>query len=156
MISCTQFIPSYSELFRFLEDREGYDGVQKYWEYISDNYVEPRLGKCIRENGIRGCFEYWSHSLNEESADFTMTLDEEEGVFEIDMHDCPSKGRLNQISHIVPYEHYCRHCDILYRKVVESYGLDYEFECPEGRAKSCVLRVIDRKTKQPENGREEG
>ena len=35
---------------------------------------------------------------------FTMTLDEDEGVFQIDMHDCPSKGRLNQISHITPYK----------------------------------------------------
>ena len=144
MISCTQFIPAYSELFRFLEEREGYAGVQKYWEYVSDNYVEPRLGKAIQKNGLRGGFDYWAHSLNEESADFTMTLDEDEGVFQIDMHDCPSKGRLNQISHITPYKNYCRHCDILYRRVVERYGLRYEFQCPEGSETHCVLRVLQR------------
>ena len=45
MISCTEFIPAYSELFKFIEQREGYEGVVEYWNLISDEYVEGRLGE---------------------------------------------------------------------------------------------------------------
>jgi hypothetical protein len=92
MISCTDFIPLYSELFKYIEDKEGYDAVTRYWQYISKEYVEPRLGELVKEKGIEGCWDYWTKALNEEAADFTITYDEDEQVFEIDMHYCPSKG----------------------------------------------------------------
>ena len=36
MISCTEFIPAYSELFKYIEEIDGEEGVLKYWEHISD------------------------------------------------------------------------------------------------------------------------
>ena len=36
MISCTEFIPLYSEFFKFIESKGGHDAVVRYWEYISD------------------------------------------------------------------------------------------------------------------------
>ena len=73
MLSCTEFIPAYSELFKFIEEREGYKGVEDYWIFISDEYVDGFLGPVVTEKGLEGCYDYWSHSLNEEAADFTMT-----------------------------------------------------------------------------------
>ena len=142
MLSCTQFIPSYSELFKFIEERAGYAGVLQYWEHISDNYVAPRLGKCVREHGLAGCYEYWSHSLNEEAADFTMRLDEENGSFSIEMHQCPSKGGLLKLHHMEPYPHYCSHCDTLYRRVLEPFGFRYEFDASGCGHASCAIRVF--------------
>ena len=55
MISCTDFIPAYSELFSYLEDKNG------------------------KKEGIGGCFAYWAGTLNEEAADFTMYLSEQRG-----------------------------------------------------------------------------
>ena len=125
MISCTEFIPLYSELFKYLEEIKGRDEVIKYWEHVSDKYVEPRLGAAVRNNGgIKGCFEYWSKSLNEEACDFTMTLDEENGTFSIDMHKCPSRGMLNSLSYMDPYYDYCGHCKLLYSRVLKKYGID--------------------------------
>ena len=34
MISCTEFIPSYSELFSYLEDNHGRDEVDRFWDYL--------------------------------------------------------------------------------------------------------------------------
>ena len=34
MISCTEFIPSYSELFTYLEDNYGRDEVDRFWKYL--------------------------------------------------------------------------------------------------------------------------
>ncbi len=123
MVSCTEFIPLYSELFKYLEELGGHEEVVRYWEYISDTYVAERLGEEVGEKGIRGCWDYWFKSLNEEACDFSMDLDEEKGIFEIDMHHCPSKGRLNDFKHIEPYHDYCGHCAVLYARQLEKYGI---------------------------------
>lgn len=141
MLSCTEFIPAYSKLFAFLEEREGHEGVVKYWEFISDNYVQQSLGAEVERNGIAGCWDYWSHSLNEEAADFTMTLDEEKGEFMIDMHYCPSKGRLIQFEHIEPYHDYCGHCDLLYRRVLEKFGFSYDYDMSNADKAGCKVTI---------------
>jgi hypothetical protein len=41
----------------------------------------------------------------------------------IDMHCCPSKGRLIQIKHMKPYHDYCGHCLVIYKKVLDKYGI---------------------------------
>lgn len=143
MISCTEFIPAYSELFKFIEHKGGKKAVLDYWEHISANGIN-QLRDLVVENGIRGCFMYWSHTLNEEAADFTMTLDEDAGEFEIVMHYCPSKGRLLEFKHIEPYHSYCEHCGVLYRRILESLGYEYEYdmsECDKARCRLTVRKV---------------
>ena len=34
MISCTEFIPAYSELFKYIHNRDGYAEVQKFWRFL--------------------------------------------------------------------------------------------------------------------------
>ena len=116
MISCTEFIPLYSELFKYLEELGGHEEVVRYWEYISDTYVAELLGSAVSGKGLRGCWEYWAKSLSEEACDFRMELDEPEGTFSIDMRRCPSRGMLNALSHMEPYYDYCGHCAVLYSR----------------------------------------
>lgn len=142
MIPCTEFIPAYSELFKYLEERGGPDAVMGFWNYLSDNFL-GNLRDLVTERGIRGCWDYWSHTLNEEAADFTMELDEEAGEFSITMEHCPSKGRLLEYTHFEAYPDYCRHCDALYRRVLEPLGYDYDIDlshCDEARCKLTVRR----------------
>ncbi len=124
MIPCTDFIPAYSELFKFLEAKGGKQAVVDFWCYLSDNFL-TNLRELAEKYGLEGCWRYWSHTLNEEAADFTMILDEEAGEFRIIMHRCPSKSLLLETPHIEPYPDYCEHCDVLYRRVLEPLG----FEC---------------------------
>ena len=145
MISCTDFIPAYSELFRHLEQRGGHEAVVEFWEYLSDNFLH-NLRELIEEHGLRGCWLYWSHTLNEEAADFTMTIDDEAQEFRIDMHDCPSKGLLMRLEHVKPYHDYCGHCDVLYRRVLEPMGFDCIAdlsECDQARC-SFIVRPTER------------
>ena len=142
MISCTDFIPAYSELFRYLEARGGRDAVLDFWSYLSDNFL-GNLKRLVEEYGIRGCWLYWSHTLNEEAADFTMELNEEESEFRITMHHCPSKGLLLEMKHITPYHDYCGHCDVLYRRILEPLGYEYIYDmsgCDEARCSLIVRR----------------
>ena len=139
MISCTEFIPAYSELFKFLEAQGGKQAVVDYWEYISDNFLD-NLRELVKEHGLRGCWLYWSHTLNEEAADFTMEIDDEAGEFRIVMHHCPSKGRLLELEHVEPYHDYCGHCDVLYRRVLEPMGFSCEMDMSEcDKAKCSVI-----------------
>lgn len=140
MISCTDFIPAYSELFRYLEQRGGCAAVDDFWNYLSDNFL-GNLRDLVAKHGIRGCWLYWTQTLNEEAADFTMELDEQAGEFRIEMHRCPSKGRLLESKHIQPYHDYCRHCDALYRRVLEPLGYEYQIDLSRCAQAACSLLV---------------
>ena len=145
MISCTEFIPAYSELFKFLEARGGREEVMRFWEHLSDAFL-TNLRECVEKEGLAGCYTYWSHTLNEEAADFTMTLDEEEGVFTIDMHHCPSMGKLLKMKHIEPYHDYCGHCDVLYRRVLEPLGFTCHADLSRAPTEAtCAFRVEKKK-----------
>ncbi len=139
MVSCTEFIPLYSELFKYLEKKGGKAEVIKYWEHISEKYVDPRLGEEIKKAGLKGCFNYWNKSLNEEACDFSMTYDEEKNYFEIDMRGCPSRGMLNALGYTNPYKDYCGHCDVLYSKCAKKYGIEITGDYKEVDKARCKL-----------------
>jgi len=143
MISCTEFIPAYSELFKYLHAKGGEKAVRDFWNYLSDNFL-GNLKSLVEANGIRGCWMYWSHTLNEEAADFTMELDEEKGEFSILMRHCPSKGRLLELHHLVSYPDYCGHCDVLYRRVLEPLGYDCIADLSRTDQAQCSLLVRKR------------
>ena len=148
MISCTEFIPAYSELFTFLEKKNGKKEVEKFWDYL----FEPTgsgipLINFVTNEGIKGCFSYWKGTLNEEAADFTMYLNEKRGFFYEVMHTCPSKGRLLQLEKeigVKPYKDYCLHCDY-YRKSVEKCGLKYIYNFNGIDKASCSMLIYDPK-----------
>ena len=148
MISCTEFIPAYSELFDFLETRGGKQAVMDYWEHLAARGI-PLLEQLVREFGILGCFKYWSHTLNEEAADFTMTCDEEQGTFSIEMHHCPSKGRLLELEHFTPYADYCLHCDVIYRRVLEPLGFRYEYDQSRCDQAQCAVFITRQSASEP-------
>jgi len=148
MISCTEFIPSYSELFSYLDDNYGYKEVENFWKYLfePDGKGIPLINN-VKKEGIRGCYTYWAGSLNEEAADFTMYLNEKKGFFMIKMHRCPSKGRLLELKDeigIVPYPNYCLHCDS-YRAAVEKVGLKYIYNFEGTDHASCSIFIYDPK-----------
>ncbi len=141
MISCTEFIPAYSEGFKFLEAIGGREEVDKFWSELSELYLTDSLLKLMQEKGLEGCFDYWSHSLNEEAADFTITLDNDKKEFRIDMHKCPSKGMLLDLKHMIPYHSYCDHCEALYRPIAEKAGYEYRSEV-DGDNAACKLIIF--------------
>lgn len=148
MISCTEFTPCYSELFRFLEIRGEYDEVKKFWKFLfePDGKGIPLI-TFVEKEGIRGCFSYWSGTLNEEAADFTLYLNEKAGWFIMDMHACPSKGRILALRDAIgfePYNKYCFHCDS-YRLAAEKVGLKYIFNFKGIEKASCSLLIYDPK-----------
>ena len=144
MISCTEFIPAYSTLFTYLEEKYGPDEVPAYWNKHFDPKRAP-VYKFLSTEGIHGCWSYWTGTLNEEAADFTMYLNEKRGFFYNVMHWCPSKGRLLKLKEEVgaePYHGYCLHCDY-YRKSAEACGLKYIYNFGGTEKAACSMLIYD-------------
>ena len=132
MISCTEFIPLYSEFFKYLERRGGHDAVVEYWTHISDVSIGDKTNpnslayKCEKYGGFEGAIAYWGHTLTEEACDLFEMKDRCSKVRYLHMRHCPSRGMLNELVHVEPYYDYCSHCDLIYSRVLEKYGVVYE------------------------------
>jgi len=147
MISCTDFIPAYSEMFCYLEDNYGREEIDNYWHSMFKPGGGSPLVTFVMKEGIRGCFTYWTGTLNEEAADFTMYLNEKRGFFKLVMHRCPSKGKLidlNEQIGLEPYHDYCLHCDG-YRAAIEKVGLEYIYDFSDMDKAACSILVYDPK-----------
>ncbi len=140
MISCTEFIPAYSEGFKYIENIGGREELERFWSELRERYFTNTLSKLIAEKGLEGCYEYWGTALNEEAADFTMTLDSKEEEFKIALHKCPSKDMLNNLTYMEPHHAYCDHCTALYKPIAEKNGFVYvsEIDC---EAASCTITI---------------
>ena len=150
MIPCTDFIPAYSELFKFIEDRSGEQAVRDFWVHLSDTYL-TKLRELVAEQGLRGYWAYLTRVLNEEAADFTMELDEEAGEFRNAMHRCPSKGLLLEYKHIQPYHNYCGHCEVMYSRIFESLGFEYKKDLTRCDQARCTLLIRDPRVSRRQN-----
>lgn len=137
MISCTEFIIVYNELFKYLHKNYGKKAVIDFWIYISDNFLK-NLEKLVKEKGIPGMAEYWTHTLTEEKAEYVMSVGE--NYFEIYMKKCPSVGIMNK-KRVKKYPYYCEHCDILYRRIIEKYGFNYRISFINKRKGICKLTI---------------
>lgn len=128
MISCTEFIPSYSELFSFLDENYGRAEVERFWTYLfAPTGKGIPLINFAKKDGLRGCWDYWSGTLKEEAADCTRYFNEKAGWIASEMHYCPSKGRLLELEKEIglkPYYDYCGHCDY-YRSALDMVGLKW-------------------------------
>lgn len=142
MISCTEFILAYNELFKFLQEKGGKKQVVDCWEGISDHFLQ-NLDSLVKEKGIEGMKEYWTRTLTEEGAQHKITAGSDK--FEIEMYECPSVGILRRTKHIERYPDYCEHCGVLYSRVIEKYGFDYHVEYIDKEEGVCRLTVETRK-----------
>ena len=141
MISCTEFIIAYSELFAFIEERHGTETLDRFWEELADEFLF-NLRDLVAAKGLLGMHEYWTHTLTEEGADQTMTVTDDE--FRLEIHQCPSVAILRRNPHITPYRDYCRHCTVLYKRVIEPFGFKCEMSIHDPARGRCTLRVATR------------
>lgn len=138
MISCTEFIVAYSELFAFIEERHGKEELVRFWEELSDEFLF-NLRDLVAEKGLQGMHEYWSRTLSEEGADCRIELTDDE--FRIEMNACPSVALLRHSRHVTPYPDYCDHCSVLYRRAIEFFGFRCEVTVHDPVTGRCELKV---------------
>ncbi|MBI4377623.1 MAG: hypothetical protein HY578_00850 [Nitrospinae bacterium] len=138
MISCTETVLAYNEMFSFLHKRYGKKAVVKFWEDVSDEFLR-NLRELVKEKGIKGMREYWGKVLKEEEAKYKIRYGRD--FFRIEMYRCPSVGLLRRHKGINRYKDYCKHCDILYRRIIEDYGFSYSIEYMDNKKGICRVEA---------------
>jgi len=142
MISCTEFIPAYSELFKFIDEANGRQAVYDFWNSLFQpensplNHLIPKYGK------LDGCWENWYVVFTEEACDNTMLQNNEKGWHLGCMHHCPSKGRFKKLGYMEPFEEYCKHCDS-YEIVLGKYGLKTQMDYRGNEDAKCRSIIWD-------------
>ena len=133
MISCTEFIPLYSEFFKYLAKRGGGDeAVHEYWNYLADYSLgdltnpDSLASKCELLGGFDGARAYWGKSIPEEACDVYSIYNPKLRYSYSIMRRCPSKQILLALEHVEPYHDYCEHCRVIYDRVISRYGARYE------------------------------
>jgi len=138
MISCIDYIYVYSELFKYLEERGGYEKVVELWDGIREEFL-ANLREYVARDVLKGMYAYWSHTLGEEGGRHRMTLYDD--MFVIDMHDCPSAKKVFREGRIEPYPKYCEHCPVLYPPLLREFGYDVEYHIIDCESGQCRLVV---------------
>lgn len=140
MISCTEFIWTYNDLFRFIEERDGEPKVIAFWEGIAENFL-TNLREYVAAEGLQGMHRYWTHTLGEEGGLHHLTLYDD--MFVLDMHDCPSAKLVHHSGRVVPYEKYCEHCRVLYPPLLREFGYEVDYDiisCSRGMCRMTVRK----------------
>jgi hypothetical protein len=108
MLGCQDFCGYYDWTFHFVRRSFGPEAAPKLWATAiakaQEHYTEAGLDK-----GLRGLYETWVTTGEDENCDWKFTLDEEKNVLRWDMYQCPSKGHLIQ-NDLNADEDYCDHC----------------------------------------------
>jgi hypothetical protein len=107
MIGVYDFCGHYDWTFEWLRRSGGEPLLRQYWEEAIHRDSQRHAASLIQDQGFQGMAMYWGHTLQEEGAGCHTTA--AEGVFRIDMHDCPSKGFLLR-NGLSAYHDYCDHC----------------------------------------------
>lgn len=139
MISCTEFIRAYNELFKLIERDHGFEAVEALWDKIRETFC-TELDERLAADGIRGARDYWARTLVEEDADFEIDYDESAGTTTIHMKRCPSVARAKE-SPTGIYEKYCEHCPRLYVPLIEKNGLECDYRMLDREAGKCEIRI---------------
>lgn len=117
MIVSKNFVIAYNKLFKKVHERDGKEAVIKLWEAMSDAWLDE-LKELAIDGGLAGCYRYWQETLGAEGAVYEIEL--LDNRLTIKIKECPSLSVLKE-----PYENYCEHCNILYRRALEPLGFKY-------------------------------
>lgn len=108
MLGCQDFCGYYDWTFHYVNRRYDRDAVEALWsKAIVDAQVH--YAEAGRAKGLRGLYETWVQTGEDEQCDWTFTLDEDKNVLRWDMRQCPSKGHLID-NDLYADEDYCDHC----------------------------------------------
>ena len=121
MLGCQDFCGYYDWTFHYIRRRFGQDAVIKLWREAIAEDSQSHYIKAGEERGLRGLYDTWVKTGEEEQCDWTFTLDEQKNTLRMDMRVCPSKGFLLDNDRNAD-EDYCDHCMGWIGPALESIG----------------------------------
>lgn len=109
MLGCHEFCGYYEWSFHYVRRRWGRAGVARLWAEAIGSESQRHYSEAAEQDGLAGLYRTWVKTGEDESCDWTFTLNEAHNVLRCDMRQCPSKGFL--LAHdLNADEDYCDHC----------------------------------------------
>ena len=137
MIAANEFILAYNGFFKEIHKRFGKEGIDQLWEFFKNSYCQ-KLNDYIKRDGLKGMYDYWTEVLHAEGGRNYLTLREDE--FILDMHFCPSVGKLRNTP-VNVYKNYCGHCTAIYPPIIKKYGFEVEYYILNRKKGECRIHV---------------
>lgn len=137
MIAANEFIQVYNGFFKEIHRRYGKNNVDQFWDFFKKSYCQ-KLDNYIKKDGLKGMYDYWSGVLNAEGGRYNLTIRKDE--FILDMHFCPSVGKLINTP-VEIYKNYCGHCPTIYVPVIKKYGFEADYYLIDPDKGECRLHV---------------
>src|SRR4051812_28330701 len=109
MLGCQDFCGYYDWTFAFVRQRFGEEALHELWAEAIGGESQSHYSLAGARDGLRGLYDTWTKTGEEENCDWTFTLDEARNVLRWDMRRCPSKGLLIN-EDLAADEDYCDHC----------------------------------------------
>jgi hypothetical protein len=109
MLGCHDFCGHYEWTFHYVRRRWGQAAIARLWAEAIGGESQRHYADAAQRAGLRGLYETWTKTGEDECCDWTFTLDEPRNVLRCDMRACPSKGFLIQ-NDLNADEDYCDHC----------------------------------------------
>ena len=109
MLGCHDFCGYYDWTFRHVAEHHGTEAVKDLWADAIGGESQSHYLQAALQAGLRGLYHTWVKTGEDESCDWTFTLDEQRNVLRWDMRRCPSKGLLLQ-NDLNAHDDYCDHC----------------------------------------------
>ncbi len=144
MLGCQDFCGYYDWTFHYVRRRWGREALEGLLREAIGGESQRHYAEAGARAGLRGLYDTWTKTGQDEHCDWTFTLDEEKNVLRCDMRRCPSKGFL--IEHdLNADEDYCNHCAGWMIPMLESVGAEL-LEHEHNHCGQCwmVIRMKDR------------
>jgi hypothetical protein len=124
--------------FRFIKQRHGMEGLQRYWQDIGREYYKP-VSERWREKGMVGVVEYWKAFFAAEPG-AEVEVHESPDAVTLEVTVCPLITHLRAHGReIVP--EICQHCYFVSEAIAEPAGLAVRVCGGNG---SCTQRFVKR------------
>ncbi len=144
MLGCQDFCGYYDWTFHYVRRRWGNAALQQLLREAIGGESQRHYAEAGARAGLRGLYETWTKTGEDEHCDWTFTLDERKNVLRCDMRQCPSKGFLNE-NDLNADEDYCNHCTGWMIPLLEDIGVEL-LEHEHNHCGQCwfTIRMKDR------------
>jgi hypothetical protein len=123
MLGVQDFCGYYDWTFHHFRKHFGDAELKALWAVAIGTDSQRHYIENGRRDGLKGLYETWHHTGEDEQCDWTFTLDESRNVLRWDMRKCPSKGFLLHNNRHAD-EDYCDHCIGWVKSALTTLGME--------------------------------